>query len=380
MFRQRGGGLPKRPKLGGRLPNKRDRYIDDNDSGGEDKDGHTGHDDKHQTDQQAESWAAAEGSQAHTVADAGARHLHDASMESDPWVDPASTPPGHGADDDGNIVMEDADVDLNTGIDDDSDDWESPSSSEAEHHCHVDNLRYKGGAEETAIRSAMQMDEMYEEEALPADQAAMQDYPMHDEVPDISTLVEVRQNTSLETSTFEKALATFAELTGLSRWYGASLKEVLCLIQDADGKVHPMVENLPKHLSTLKNCLQKRMPMMNMREADIPLDVMRMPTRLVSASRATSTPDFGTTMLVTKRTVLSKNGFESRRTPFSFDSTISRPSFSFSACERVVLLVWMPAGPEKMGGARAFAGACCPAIKGGKKAAGESVCGQDFGA
>jgi predicted DsbA family dithiol-disulfide isomerase len=98
------------------------------------------------------------------------------------------------------------------------------------------------------------------------------------DIEDTSVLVPMRQNKSIETSSFEKALATFADLAGLSRQDWASLREVLFLIRDKDGSVPSVIQSLPKQLSTLRDRIRRRMPMMNMREADIPLNILKLPT------------------------------------------------------------------------------------------------------
>lgn len=52
------------------------------------------------------------------------------------------------------------------------------------------------------------------------------------DVDDTSILVPARQNRSILTSSFEKSLAIFADLTGLSRQDWASLREILFLVRD----------------------------------------------------------------------------------------------------------------------------------------------------
>lgn len=98
------------------------------------------------------------------------------------------------------------------------------------------------------------------------------------DVDDTSILVPVRQNRSIQTSSFEKALAIFADLTGLSRQDWASLREILFLVRDKDDDVPGMIQSLPRQLSTLRDRMRGRMPMMHMREADIPLNILKLPT------------------------------------------------------------------------------------------------------
>ncbi|KAI0592714.1 hypothetical protein F4775DRAFT_597943 [Biscogniauxia sp. FL1348] len=99
-----------------------------------------------------------------------------------------------------------------------------------------------------------------------------------EETPDISTLVEMHQNKYLETSKLEKALAAYADLYGLSRDQWTSLREVLHIVRDADDKVPADIANLPLQLSTLLDRFRRRMPLMNMREANIPLKAEKLPT------------------------------------------------------------------------------------------------------
>jgi hypothetical protein len=95
---------------------------------------------------------------------------------------------------------------------------------------------------------------------------------------DTSVLVPMHRNKFQESSRLGKALATYAELTGLSRQDWAALREVLFLIRDKDGETPPEILELPRHLATLKDHLRKRMPMMDMRKAKIPLNVLKLPT------------------------------------------------------------------------------------------------------
>ena len=111
-----------------------------------------------------------------------------------------------------------------------------------------------------------------------ASEAAREAAILYLDLEDTSTLVPMRQNKSIETSSFEKALATFADLTGLSRQDWASLREVLFLIRDKDGDIPAMIQGLPKQLSTLRDRMRRRMPLIDMREADIPLNILKLPT------------------------------------------------------------------------------------------------------
>ncbi|RYC58953.1 hypothetical protein CHU98_g7247 [Xylaria longipes] len=88
----------------------------------------------------------------------------------------------------------------------------------------------------------------------------------------------IQQNKFLEISQFEKALTAYIELTNMSRRDYASLVDVLRLLPGPDGSVHPLVAALPKQLSTLRDRLRRRLPLMKMRKAEIPLNVMKLPT------------------------------------------------------------------------------------------------------
>lgn len=109
----------------------------------------------------------------------------------------------------------------------------------------------------------------------------LDEHPSWDSPCDTSRLVEMRQNQEIETSQFEKALALFAELTGLSRQGWSSLREVLQLLRDDSGSPIRDIVNLPSQLATLKSRLRKRLPLLNMREADIPLNAEKMPTEAI---------------------------------------------------------------------------------------------------
>ncbi|KAK3896551.1 hypothetical protein C8A05DRAFT_39905, partial [Staphylotrichum tortipilum] len=177
-----------------------------------------------------------------------------------------------------------------------SDDEDLPiSDSESDGMINAEALR-DGDIEDIAARPAVDLEDVlgageYEEciwvggrpdESVPFDE---DDVPEPTPIPgaqpdseDTSILIPTRQNRSIETSSFEKALATFADLTGLSRQDWASLREILFLIRDKDGDTPAMIQGLPKQLSTLRDRMRSRMPMMHMREADIPLNILKLPT------------------------------------------------------------------------------------------------------
>ncbi|KAI0470229.1 hypothetical protein F4859DRAFT_515755 [Xylaria cf. heliscus] len=95
---------------------------------------------------------------------------------------------------------------------------------------------------------------------------------------DTSVLVEMRQNKYIKTSRFKKFLATYADLQGLSRTEWTMLREGLHLLKDKNGDVLPEIKELPKQLSTLLSRHRKRLPLINMREAEVPLKAEKMPS------------------------------------------------------------------------------------------------------
>lgn len=99
-----------------------------------------------------------------------------------------------------------------------------------------------------------------------------------DEHGDTSKLIKHRQNKFLDMSKFTKAVTTFAELTGMSRDEYKAFREVVHVLRDANGQVLPDVLALPKNLATLRDRMRTRMPLINMREANIPLKAEKLPT------------------------------------------------------------------------------------------------------
>jgi hypothetical protein len=74
------------------------------------------------------------------------------------------------------------------------------------------------------------------------------------------------------------ALATFADLTDLSRTDWVHLRLILYLLKDENGNRFRSIVTLPKQLSTLQDRLRKPLPLIDMRKADIPLNVLETPT------------------------------------------------------------------------------------------------------
>ncbi|ROW07924.1 hypothetical protein VMCG_03429 [Cytospora schulzeri] len=95
---------------------------------------------------------------------------------------------------------------------------------------------------------------------------------------DPSRLLPSHQNQFIEMSEFETAIATYIELEGVSRKGYERLRQILHVLVDSNGNCLPDVIALPTQLSTLRDRFRKRLPLMHMREADIPLDILKMPT------------------------------------------------------------------------------------------------------
>lgn len=104
-------------------------------------------------------------------------------------------------------------------------------------------------------------------------------------IGDPSVLESHYQNKHIESTAFEQGISLFAELTGLSRHQYSALREVLYLIKDETGETHREIKRLPTQLSTLKNRMRTRLPLMNMRRMMIPVDASKLPTYSVTSKR-----------------------------------------------------------------------------------------------
>lgn len=107
------------------------------------------------------------------------------------------------------------------------------------------------------------------------------------DIPDISYPLENRHNQELNMSKFEIAIAAYTNLTGMSRDEWVSLREILTLIRDKDGNEIDDICALPTVLATLQQQFHTRLPLLPMREAEIPLRAEKMPTE--SKSRRAKT-------------------------------------------------------------------------------------------
>ena len=95
---------------------------------------------------------------------------------------------------------------------------------------------------------------------------------------DHSRLIELPYDSHVKMSKFEQAIAIAAELGGVSRHFYNCLRESLSILRGRDGQTVPDVESLPQSLDALRKRMRKRLPLLNMREVDVPLRVEKMPT------------------------------------------------------------------------------------------------------
>jgi len=102
-------------------------------------------------------------------------------------------------------------------------------------------------------------------------------------VTDSSELKDHHQNQHIEMSKLHQALAMFADLTGMSRSEWAALREILYLVKHGpESTVPDDVQQLPLQLSTLKDRMRRRLPLMDMRKAKIPVKFEKLPTQTES--------------------------------------------------------------------------------------------------
>jgi hypothetical protein len=103
---------------------------------------------------------------------------------------------------------------------------------------------------------------------------------------DPSKLVPHRQQQLLQSSDFETALGLYSHIFGTNRTQYVALCEVMSLLPGPNpGSPHPDIKNLPNQLSTLKDHISKRFPLLDMRVADIPLTVEKLATERASRKR-----------------------------------------------------------------------------------------------
>jgi hypothetical protein len=103
---------------------------------------------------------------------------------------------------------------------------------------------------------------------------------------DPSKLVPHRQQRLLQSSDFETALGLYTHIFGTNRTEYAALREVLSFLPGpSPGSLQPDIKNLPNQLSTLKDRISKRFPLLDMRIADIPLTVEKLATERASRKR-----------------------------------------------------------------------------------------------
>ncbi|KAK4208149.1 hypothetical protein QBC37DRAFT_405562 [Rhypophila decipiens] len=88
---------------------------------------------------------------------------------------------------------------------------------------------------------------------------------------------------------FESALGLNAHFMGQSGMEWESLRQILQLARDRDGRpINDMIDRLTRRSRTLKNKIRNRLPLLPMREVNVPLLPEKMPTR----AKAEIGPDF----------------------------------------------------------------------------------------
>jgi hypothetical protein len=93
---------------------------------------------------------------------------------------------------------------------------------------------------------------------------------------DSSELKHHHQNKYLELRNFELALGLHAHVFGINRTEYASLREIFSLLRNEEQLRELTL--LPNQLSTLKNRISKRFPLMDMRQSKVPLIPEKLPT------------------------------------------------------------------------------------------------------
>ena len=127
-----------------------------------------------------------------------------------------------------------------------------------------------------------------DDDAAAGDDAASQgqntDYHT-DDADDISQFFWHYYNPYLQICLFHQALELWCDTNGISRSSYQSLREILHLLRDITGRVHPDVATLPSQFDTLKQRFRSRLPLINMRKAVIPVKVAKLPTEPESKKR-----------------------------------------------------------------------------------------------
>ncbi|KAH8879243.1 hypothetical protein GQ53DRAFT_834304 [Thozetella sp. PMI_491] len=123
----------------------------------------------------------------------------------------------------------------------------------------VDALRY-GDLRDTASRTMLSAPDLNVLGAASYEEIVFAEQPTEPrpDPADLSTLVLTRQNKSIDTTLFEKVLATFADLTSMSRPEWLSLREILFRIRDDKDRVPEVFQALLKTLAALKDRMWKR--------------------------------------------------------------------------------------------------------------------------
>lgn len=139
------------------------------------------------------------------------------------------------------------------------------------------------------LMEAMAFGEYIPDEERPSARARELSIPVAEPAPlpqpvdatdDPSTLVPYQQNRFLQLSEFQLALGLFAHIFGLNRNQYAALREVMGLLRGGDKprSAPPSIQVLPNQLATLKNQVKQRFPLLDMRIAEVPLRLEKLPT------------------------------------------------------------------------------------------------------
>ncbi|KAJ4199789.1 hypothetical protein NW759_015999 [Fusarium solani] len=89
----------------------------------------------------------------------------------------------------------------------------------------------------------------------------------------------------LQIPPFHMAMGLLAHFNGMPRTDYAAFRDAVNLLRGADGNPIPEVESLPTQLVTLKNRVMRRLPLLDMKEAQVPLRVDQLATETAARKR-----------------------------------------------------------------------------------------------
>ncbi|KAM0440826.1 hypothetical protein ACHAPT_000127 [Fusarium lateritium] len=101
----------------------------------------------------------------------------------------------------------------------------------------------------------------------------------------LTKLIHFHQDKRIQIPAFHMAIGLLAHFNGMSRTDYAAFRDAVNLLRGADGNPVPEVENLPTQLTTLKNRVMRRLPLLDMREAQVPLRVDQIATETAARKR-----------------------------------------------------------------------------------------------